>query len=247
MLNPVPRLLDWLYPRVCVCCGESSETGLSLCKTCLQSLPRLEKPLCLHCGTPLSYTPDLPDECEVCRSFGREFDFARSALLDTPETRDLVISLKYRGALHLASLFAYLLDGLWEDSSALRTHETWGLVPVPMTFAKLHRRGYNQAEEIARDLAKRRGFPVLSALTHLRKDHASQTFLDAVARAHHAREVYHASPRAVGGLMNLPPHLLVIDDVWTTGATARACALRLKKLPGVQTVGVLTALRVIQA
>lgn len=247
MLNPVPRLLDWLYPRICVRCGEVSETGLSLCRGCLQALPRLEKPLCLHCGTPLTYTPDLPDECEMCRPFGRDFDFARSALLDTPETRDLIIDLKYRGALHLASLFASLLDELWEDSALLRAHKTWGLVPVPMTFSKLHRRGYNQAEEIARALAKRRGFPVLPALSHLRKDHASQTFLDAPARARHAREVYHASPRAACGRMKLLPHLLVIDDVWTTGATARACALRLKHLPGVETVGVLTALRVIRA
>lgn len=244
MLNPVPRLLDWLCPRICVRCGEAAEAGLSLCRACLQSLPRIEKPLCLHCGTPLSYTPDLPDECDVCHLFRHEFDFARSALQDTPATREMVIALKYRGALHLCGTLAYLLDELWEDSACLRAHAAWGLVPVPMTFSKLHRRGYNQAEEIARELAKRRGLSVWQPLVHHRKDNASQTFLDAAARARHAREAYFASPRATSGRLRLPPHLLLIDDVWTTGATARACALRLKQLPGVETVGVLTVLRV---
>ncbi len=237
-------MLHWLYPRICAVCGEPAGRGLSLCEACRRRIPRLRKPICLHCGTPLSRVPALPGACDVCRGFSGEFDFARSALRDSPEAHRLAVDLKYHRAPHLADTLAGFLNELWEESPRLRAFPDWHLVPVPMTFARLHRRGYNQSEELARALGRLRGLRTIRLLVHDKKDALSQTFLDAPARARHAFQVYKASPAAASGRRTPPPRLLLIDDVWTTGATIRACARSLKRLPGVQTVGALTVLRV---
>lgn len=237
-------MLDWLYPWVCSLCGMATGNGSALCDTCRNNLLRVARPICLYCGA--SARPDEAAEgcCSSCANRERSFDFARSALRDTPDAHRLILDLKYRGASYLAPALAMLIDELWEQCSLLRARSDWTLMPVPATAKRLAQRGYNQAEELARALGRRRGLPIQQALQRLSADRTSQTELGAGEREKHARSIYGLARNAERSRRPLPPHILLVDDVFTTGATLRACARQLKTRPEVRTVGALTVLRI---
>ncbi len=235
-------MLSWLFPGICELCGEASEA--SLCPACLAKLPRVPRPICLYCGAPLRQAAEEPFSCPECKGKPRHFDFARPALEGNEMTLPLVRRLKYHRANHLAPALAPLLAELWEQTPALRAQADWALVPVPVPPARLFARGYNQAEELARALGRLRGLPVVNALCRRGRGQESQTHFSAQQRQQNAFAAYRAQSPFARGRQSLPPHVLLVDDVFTTGATARACARALRSLPGVETVGVLTLLRI---
>ncbi|MBQ3241292.1 MAG: ComF family protein [Akkermansia sp.] len=230
-------MLDWLYPNTCELCGELS--GATICPACLAGLERVPRPICLYCGAPTYGLETGTDRCRCCRVFPRVYDFARAALMRTPVTTELVHAFKYARASHLCVALAPLLANVWEQTPELREHGDWVLVPVPVERGRLMRRGYNQAEELARALGKLRGLRMLQLLQRVGTEYTSQTRLSARERQLNARQAY----RLIPGITEAPPHLLLVDDVYTTGATARACAAALRRLSGVQKIGVLTLLR----
>lgn len=230
-------MLDWLYPNTCEFCGELS--AATICPACLGIPERVPGPICLYCGAPTHGLAESADRCSACKTFPREYDFARAALIRTPENRELVHKFKYNRANHLCVALAPLLADLWDRNPLLQEHSDWVLVPVPVERKRLLRRGYNQAEELARALAKLKGLCVQQLLQRVETHSASQTRLSARERQQNARRAYHLLP----GRKPESAHLLLVDDVYTTGATARACAALLKKLPGVRKIGVLTLMR----
>lgn len=235
-------MLDWLYPWTCSLCGLATGNGSSLCNICRQRLVPLEKPICLYCGEPAR--PEAAAGCcDACAHEERAFDFARSALADTEENHRLILDLKYHQADYLAPALASFLDALWEECSLLHQWGDWALLPVPTNEKRLQKRGYNQAEELARALGKRRNLRCIQPLERTRGDHVSQTALDARERDMHARSIYRMQRGWETGRKRIPAHILLIDDVYTTGATLRACARLLKTRPEVRTVGALTVLR----
>lgn len=236
-------MLHWLYPETCRLCGEPC-CG-TLCEACRSALPRMPRPLCLYCGAAVSGAQPDPYHCDECRAKPRLFDFARAALTEGEDVIRLIHDLKYHGALHLARSMAPLLAELWENTPQLQQHADWTLVPVPITPAKLRTRGYNQAWELAHALAPLCGrLRVAEPLERRETGTVSQTRLSKEQRSRNAGAAYHLRASYARGWRHLPPHLLLVDDVYTTGSTARACAAALKQLPKVRTVGVLTLLHV---
>ncbi len=235
-------MLTWIYPRFCHRCGEPSE--LSLCPECLASLRRLPRPICLYCGAPVAETPASADACPSCQGEPRSFHFARPALMRTDDTMKLIYDLKYHRAVHLAAPLALVLDELWDLNPPLREYDDWQLVPVPSTYEHLYMRGYNQAEELARALGRLRNLPVVQPLVRKDTAHSSQTRLSASQRLANAKLAYHVAENWVKSKRTLGPRVLVVDDVFTTGSTARACAKALRSIPGVKRVGVITLVRI---
>lgn len=237
-------MLSWLFPATCELCGETTG-GSTLCPACLAALPRIPAPICLHCGAPTAGQQTAPDRCENCSGQKRPFILARQALQHTDETMRLIYQLKYHKALHLAEPLAQLLDELWENTPKLCAHTDWVLVPVPVTHGKLYTRGYNQAAELAMQLARLRRLRVLELLERQETGIISQTRLTASARRLNAMRAYRLkSPGFFTRKKTYPARLVLVDDVFTTGATARACATQLKKLPGVQEVAALSLVRI---
>lgn len=236
-------MIDWLYPMTCRLCGESSD--LALCEKCMGTLPHVPRPICLYCGAPVSGDQADPYHCSACKSKPRPFDFARSALMTSDETMPLIHELKYHGASYLGAALAPALAELWHQTPELAEYSQAAIVPVPISPAHLRKRGYNQAAELAIPLAQTLGLPVVQPLQRLNTEADSQTRLSAAERLKNASLAYHPLAAYAKGKKNLPSHLVVVDDVYTTGATIRACTAVLKKLPGVKKVAGITLLRVV--
>lgn len=235
-------MLRWLYPETCQLCGLPTGGG-TLCHTCRAALPRIPRPICLYCGAPTGSEVHEPDRCPACSSRPHRLAFIRSALTYSAEAMQLVHDLKYHRANHLAPALAPLLLELWEQTPQLRGAE-WTLVPIPITSAKWQDRGFNQAEELARALSRLRGgLPLLQPLLRRETGIPSQTRLSAALREKNAHRAYAALPAYLSGRLPLPPRLLLIDDVHTTGATLRACAAALKRCDRKVTVAAMTLMR----
>ena len=236
-------MLSWLFPSTCELCGETAEQ--TICLDCLQKLPRIPAPICLYCGAPTAGQQTDPDRCEDCAGCARPFTLARQALRQTDEVMQLIYAFKYHKAIHLAQPLAELLNELWEKTPHLCERADWVLVPVPVTHSKLYTRGFNQAGELARALAKRRKLRWENLLIRRETGIASQTRLTAHARRLNAMRAYRLKrPGLFARRRIYPARLVLVDDVFTTGATARACATQLKKLPGVKEVVVLSLVRI---
>jgi ComF family protein len=194
---------------------------------------------CAVCNTPFlnAYPLDEHGVCAACRSGLRGFDHAASFGMYEGSLRSLIHLFKYSGMKPLARPLAAYLE------RAIPVDERFdAVVPVPLYWKRQWSRGFNQAELLARHVARHRGIPVWNALRRKRAT-ATQAGL---ANAGRRRNV--AGAFVVKGNPGLSEKLagkkiLLIDDVMTTGATASACAVALKR-GGARSISLLTLARV---
>jgi ComF family protein len=190
---------------------------------------------CAVCNTPFlnAYPLDKYGVCAACRSGLRGFDHAASFGMYEGSLRSLIHLFKYSGMKPLARPLAAHL----ERTIPVDEHFD-AVVPVPLYWRRQWTRGFNQAELLARHVAKHRGIPVWNALRRKRAT-ATQAGL-----ANAGRRLNVAGAFAVKGNSQLAgKKILLIDDVMTTGATASACAVALKR-GGARSVSLLTLARV---
>ena len=232
---------SWVYPFVCELCGCGSPDGRYVCPACRKRFIPIEPPFCAVCGEPAegSFIPG--GMCSRCAGDAPSFGEARAVYVNDGELRELLLSFKYAGALHLAGTFAGIM------AEAVRENRHWFggreclLVPVPMHRLKLVRRGYNQAEELAVLLGKELGWAVSRVLKRL-PDRMPQASLAREQRLRHARKIYAVHESRLKRRPVRGRDILLVDDVFTTGATADACS-RLLLRAGASSGCVLTLAR----
>lgn len=235
--------IDLLFPAFCPLCQVrlDEQRRDPLCGSCWDRLERLRPPYCRTCGRPLpSFDPGRPPEgsrCEPCRRRPPPFAYARAATLYGERVREAVHALKFGGKTALARPLGDLMA---EAAPAmLRVEAVDCLVPVPLHPGREVERGFNQSALLARRLSRRWGVPLEPRALRRRRSTLPQTDLDAASRRANVRGAFAvARPAAVGGR-----HVLLIDDVYTTGATTAECAGALLGA-GAKVVGVLTLSRV---
>lgn len=203
------------------------------CSSCNRNLMHYEKAICMHC---LSQLPRLrihdEEQNTVEKLFWGRVDLhSATAFLNMPRngsTHRLIHRLKYHGdqevGQRLGALFGH------ELLESARMSQVDVIIPVPLHPKKLHVRGYNQCDCIAQGLAETMGVEV--SLNNLTRVHfnATQTRRGRVSRWTNVKDIFWV--REPEKLEN--KKILLIDDVITTGATIEACAMALKKVPGVQ-------------
>ena len=206
MANYLDVLADLFYPQRCVGC--SLRASDVLCRGCFEALPRIEPPVCGRCGAPTAFEVY---GCDACRNADFAFDGARAPLRYEGVGEELVHALKYRGyARVVEKVMAPLMAG------ALGGEKYDGVVPVPLHRARLARRGFNQAELMARAVAGRIGAPLSD-----KKKAVSRTRDQVELSAGERRENVAGAFEARGSLAG---RILLVDDVFTTGATMSECA-----------------------
>jgi competence protein ComFC len=202
-------LADLFYPRWCVGCGRRSSDVL--CRTCFGSLPFLRGPACGRCGLPTAVAVPV---CGACKNVDFAFETARAPLRYEGVGKEIVHALKYRGYTPVVGRLAVPLL-----AEAVVGGRFDAVVPVPLHRSRLRRRGFNQAALLARGLARRINSPVSDTLQVVRSTR-DQVDLSAAERRENVAGAFSARSRARG-------RLLVVDDVFTTGATTTACAAAL--------------------
>jgi ComF family protein len=166
-----------------------------------------------------------------CRDWPAALTRARHAYVLAPPATDLVHALKYDGWSELAdsmgAAVASIAASAPEQTSDVAAAPRLLVVPVPTTAARLRRRGYNQAELLARRVAAVRDLPLISAICRAGGG-GSQTSLAPSERRENVRGAFRAVPSAVALVAGC--HVLLVDDVLTTGATASEAALSLASM-----------------
>ncbi len=230
-------------PAPCRICEETLVTAsrVPVCQSCLGRIPRLEEPLCARCGrffpsgVPADVTTPL---CQLCRRGIYAFDRARSFAIYERETVKAITLLKYEAVSPLGGWFADRLFELAAQHPVLQAVDA--IVPVPLHPARQKERGFNQAELIARPLARKMGKPLRSWLLVRIRPRPDKLRLSRKERWRVVRGAY--STRAGSQVDNL--RVLLVDDVFTTGATLDACSRALKQA-GAASVVALTVARVV--
>lgn len=202
-----------LAPR-CLVCGEAGAGGHDLCGPCDAALP-WNAPACPGCALPNAHG----DLCGACLQSRAPITSTRAALAYGFPLDRLVPRFKFHQDLAAGRLLAELMvRGL---AGAERPE---AIIPVPLHARRLRARGYDQALELARPVARALQVPLLSAALVRQRDTAAQSELDAPARRRNLRGAFALRPDAV-----LPAHVALLDDVMTTGATLHAAAHVLRR------------------
>jgi ComF family protein len=243
----VGALLDLVFPPFCPVCRRPLAAGRRdpLCRECWEGIERLAPPWCRTCGLELGRFAGAREPagtepghvCGPCRRRPPAFTYARAAARYGDIVREAVHGLKFRGRRALAAPLGDLVAEM--GRSCLPVAEPDLLVPVPLHPRRERERGFNQALLLARRLGRGWSVPVRTDVLARTVFTPPQTELSAEARRANVRAAFALRrPELVAGR-----HVVLVDDILTTGSTASACAARLRE-GGAATVGVLTVARV---
>ena len=236
--------LDWLLPPRCVVTGALVDVQGALAPEAWQALTFITAPMCRCCGMPFSHSDESDNAdgyCAGCLARSPAFDRARAALVYNDASRQLILSFKHGDHTYL-----------WRTLTGLM-HTTSGgdicrggdvIAPVPLHRWRLLRRRYNQAALLARGLAQRAHRPYVADMLQRSRPTASQGHLSGSARRRNVKGAFVVRGKWRGHLQG--KHIILVDDVFTTGATVEECARVLKK-HGAAAVSVLTLARTAEA
>ena len=201
-----------LLPQDCFVCGQASGDRL-VCAACEAGLPYLEGPSCPLCALPMADG----SACGACQNSPPDFDATAAVFRYAFPVEHIVQGLKYRHRLPLAG---WLADAL---ARRLDATDIDCIIPLPLSAQRMKERGFNQAQELARPLARRFGLPLVSEAC-LRVVHsAPQASLPWKERQANIRHAFECRADLAGKT------IAVVDDVMTTGATLNEFARVLKR------------------
>lgn len=217
--------LGLVYPETCQLCQAeraSAATGFVGSK-CWSQVRFIRPPFCARCGLP--YEGDLTTEfhCTNCRELELHFSSARSAVVAKTVVLEAIHRFKYSHALWFESFLADLL--VREAAPALRGQGWNFLMPVPLHPLKLREREFNQAEVLAGHLSRATGIPLNLECLRRANPTATQTLLNREQRAANMRGAFIVPV----GKPLAGRRIVLVDDVFTTGATTNACAQALAR------------------
>ncbi|HEY8484849.1 MAG TPA: ComF family protein [Longimicrobiales bacterium] len=238
-------LVDLVFAPICLGCDGPIAPGdpaRLICRRCRTRVRPLPLPACPRCGAPRLMTARAPGPtCGECDAWPAALRAARSACLLHPPADRIVHQLKYRGWRALAEPMAEWMAAVRLPDDV--EEEARIVVPVPTTAVRQRERGYNQAELLARAYARRTRREVRLFLERA-EGARSQTALQPVARAANVAGAFRVTRGSEPGLLGA--HLLLVDDVLTTGATAAECA-RTLVAAGARAASVITFARALDA
>jgi len=217
--------LSFIYPNVCQLCAANRATQREgyVCGDCRAQVRFIEPPFCECCGLPFEGEISGAFECTNCREMELHFASARSAVAARGPVLDAIHRYKYDGHLWFEEFLAELFIGGARDW--FREQSADALVPVPLFSVRERERGFNQAERLARRLGQAVNVPVRTDLLKRVLPTPTQTHLTRTERADNMRNAFALKrhERCKGA------RFVLIDDVFTTGATTSACAKLLLK------------------
>ncbi len=230
-------LIGAIYPPACLSCKEETVTPSGLCAKCWAETIFIAGLCCNSCGVPLPGEAADDALCDACLQSPPAFRHGRAALLYQGGGRRLALALKHGDRLDIVRPLAAWMARAGRDVLA----QCDLIAPVPLHWRRLLLRRYNQSAELARNLAKLTGKPVIPDLLVRQRMTPSQDGLNRNERFANQAAAFKVHPRHLAKARG--KYVLLIDDVMTTGATLSACA-ETCLAAGVQQVDALVLARV---
>ncbi len=210
-------LLDLLFPPACAVCREAGH--YPLCPRCRSAFRLIRPPVCQRCGRPLRGPPDLIFTCVPCRRRRTSFVCARAAGIYDGALREAVHALKFGGCRAMARPLGEMVAEVVASDARMRADV---VVPVPLHRRRLRERGFNQAELLADEVARRLGLPSRPGALERVRETPAQVGLGKEDRRVNVRGAFVARDGVAGA------RVLLVDDVLSTGSTAVECARALR-------------------
>ncbi len=219
--------MNVLYPRTCpICENIVAKQEVYICEKCSGKLIKIRNPRCKKCGKPLENA-----KMEYCKDCGRHphyYEEGRALWVYNKELRESIYRFKYDNKREYADYYV---------SSILNTYGSWirrlniqGVIPVPLHKKKKRARGFNQAQVLAEKLAEGLQLPIYTDFLVRQKNTRPQKELNEKERQKNLKNAFKVVQNDVQ--LNI---VLLVDDIYTTGATIDACSKLLKE-QGVQKV-----------
>lgn len=224
---------NFVYPPNCVNCGLLLSQHDALCTDCWNEVQFIDQPYCVVTGRPFAY--ELGDGIISADAIADPppYKRARSAVIYNGIARQMVHQLKFNDRAELANMMAGWMMRAGRDCLT----DADCIVPIPLHRWRLVRRKYNQSAELARPIAKLSGLPYLPSTFTRRRNTKPQIGLGARARIDNVKGAFEVSDERVSDILG--KRVVLIDDVFTTGATVNVAAKVLLRA-GAREVSILT-------
>lgn len=203
MISLLKDIANFLFPQYCVCCGERlSKQEKHICVSCIANLPRTNSHICSGLPPEQLFWGKLPIERVVCYFFH-----------EGTNTKQIIWSLKYNNQPDIGRYVAHIYAKEIMEHGIFNSIDY--IIPVPLSQRKRISRGYNQCDYIAKGISEVTGIPILTNVVKRIKHNDSQTNFDATQRQENVKGIFSiVHPELIRG-----KHILMVDDVLTTGAT----------------------------
>ncbi len=222
------RVLDWIFPPRCPVCDGLMDSGELIHENCRRKLFFVKEPCCARCGRPI--LSEAGEYCMDCaktntahqKNSGACFKQGKSLFLYKGVIKETMYRFKYSNKREYAEYFA--MEAAERYGDWIRQKNIQALVPVPMYRHKQRVRGYNQAEVFARALSVELGLPLVTNGVKRVRNTAPLKTLNPEERKNNLKNAFQ-------GINNIVKydHILLIDDIYTTGSTAEAVSQELIK------------------
>jgi ComF family protein len=222
LLTPIKMITDFALPPRCPGCSAIVTNPHAFCESCWQKLHFLSGPACAACDLPVPFENLEEPLCAACLAKPPEHAGIKAAVVYSDIARQVVLRLKYGGRIGLATIIAnalrrYLAD--MPDNSLI--------APVPLHWTRLWARSFNQSALIAAELQKGTDLQYIPDVLIRKRRTPLLRGLSAKERGHVVKNAFALNPKSIERIKGR--HLILVDDVYTTGATCDACVKMLKK------------------
>jgi len=209
-VDGIRKMLAWsLLPARCLLCNEPGMGDIDLCQACWEALP-FNRQACSRCALPMSAPAAA---CAQCLKKTPAFFSTLAPMQYRASVSSLVPRFKFHQDLAAGRLLAEIFC---RNSANFDIPDV--LIPVPLHTARLRQRGFDQAFELTKMMAKSKSIPMRTNLLYRQRHTRAQSDLDAMQRRKNCRGAFIASRKT------MPSHIALIDDVMTTGTTVNECA-----------------------
>ena len=225
-------VLDILFPKFCINCGKE---GSYLCQDCASLIDITERQYCPFCNPPKIVSDGRT--CSSCRKTKKLNGLYSATSYNNQIIKKLVYQFKYSYIKEISNPLSKLIISHFDNLNKTRDILDHVLIPIPLHKKRLKKRGFNQSEEIAKELSKSLGIPVYNNVLIKIKQTRDQTKLKREEREKNVKGAFVCENRKL--IHN--KKILLVDDIFTTGATMEQGAIALKSAGAKEVWGVVVA------